>query len=213
MSTATKPAPAKPMIFPDKRSDAEMFDPTLHRGHLDPSRIGGYSEIVQANDISQADALIFRSKNDGRTQEDLYRQIGASPATLPIDLQWLPISGPDGGTSSHVMRQMDQYVNQQGFRPVRWEASAEGKASIPVLDKYGYSIVGPCRYAEDGTIRRGPDVALYWRDGEVARKWEAHKLREQDALSNARPEGYGSGEYAAPGIVEAERHESVTVKH
>ena len=43
--------PSKPLLFADERSDAERFDPRLHRGHLDPSRIPGYSEIVQANDI------------------------------------------------------------------------------------------------------------------------------------------------------------------
>ena len=45
----------KPVLFPDDRADAERFDPQMHRGHLDPSRIPGYSEIVQANDIARAD--------------------------------------------------------------------------------------------------------------------------------------------------------------
>ena len=203
MSTPTKEAPVKPVLFADQRSDAERFDPMLHRGHLDPSRVPGYAEMVQANDIGIADALTFRAANDGRTKEDLYAQIGASPTKMEVELSWLPISGPDGGTSSHVMRQLDQYVNQQGFR----------LATKEDLTSRGFGFPPTGRLAEDGTIRRGPDVALYIRSGEVARKWAAFKFAEQDALSNAHPEGYESGAYAAPGIVEAERHESITVKH
>ena len=203
MSTPTKEAPVKPVLFADQRSDAERFDPMLHRGHLDPSRIPGYAEMVQANDIGIADALTFRAANDGRTKEDLYAQIGASPTKMEVELSWLPISGPDGGTSSHVMRQLDQYVNQQGFR----------LATKEDLTSRGFGFPPTGRLAEDGTIRRGPDVALYIRSGEVARKWQAFKIQEQDALANAQPDAYSKGEYVAPTFREADRHETVTVKH
>ena len=204
MSTAdAKVAPVKPVLFADQRSDAERFDPMLHRGHLDPSRVPGYAEMVQANDIDIADALSFRGANDGRTKEDVYGQIGASPSVMEVELAWLPISAPDGGTSSHVVRQLDQYVNQQGFRL----ATKEDLASR------GFGFPPTARIAEDGTIRRGPDVALYIRSGEVARKWQAFRLQEQDELANARPTAFGGGEYVAPTFREADRHETVSLKH
>lgn len=193
----------KPVLFPDTRTDAEKFDPRLHRGHLDPSRIPGYSEIVQANDVAKADDLLFRSKNDGRVKEDLYRQLGASPETLEVEFAWLPVSGVAGGESSHVYRQLDQYMNQQGFR----------LATREDLDAYGYGFPPTAREAEDGTIRRGPDVALYVRSGEVARMWEAFKRETQDALEGKSPDTYVAGSYVAPAFSEAERHETVTVKH
>ena len=200
MSTIT---PTKPVLFADTRSDAERFDPALHRGHLDPSRVPGYAEMVQANDIDVADALAFRAANDGRTKEDIYAQIGASPTVLDVELAWLPISAPDGGMSSHVVRQLDQYVHQQGFR----------LATEEDLLSRGFAFPPTARRAEDGTIRRGPDVALYIRSGEVARKWQAFKIQEQDALANAQPDAYSKGEYIAPTFREADRHETVTVKH
>lgn len=204
----------KPVLFADTRTDAERFDPTLHRGHLDPSRIRGYSEIVQANDIAKADDLVFRSANAGRTKEDLYRQIGAMPQALPIELQWLPISGAAGGRqSTHAHRQLDQYVNQQGFRLVTWDQDEDGTIRIPVLDEHGYSLEGPSRFAEDGSIRRGPDSALYWRDGEVARKWNTFKEAEQAKMEGVRPDGFQAGAYEAPAWDIEDQHTEVKITH
>jgi len=214
MNDTKKQVPTKPVLFADTRSDAEKFDPMLHRGHLDPSRIRGYSEIVQANDIAKADDLKFRDANQGKTKEDLYRQIGAKPQDLPIELQWLPVSGTAGAPiSTHAARQLDQYVNQQGFRIVTWSRDDSGEIRIPVLDEYGYSLDGPSRFAEDGTIRRGPDSALYWRSGEVARKWEAFKFDQQAEREGARPEGFTSGAYGAPALDIEDSHEQITVTH
>ena len=203
MAAAAEKTSVKPMMFADERSDAERFDPRVHRGHLDPSRIPGYAEKVQANDIAKADALIFRSKNDGRTQEDLYAQVGAMPETLDCELQWLPITNGQGGLSSHVARQLDQYVNQQGFR----------LATKDDLESRGYGFPPTAREAEDGTIRRGPDVALYIRSGEVARMWEAFKIDDQEALANAKPDSYVDGAYSAPAFKAPETRETITVKH
>ena len=176
----------KPVLFPDDRSDAERFDPQMHRGHLDPSRIPGYSEVVQANDIEKADALTFRSLN-GRTKEDLYRQIGATPQALPVEFAWLPISGVAGGPSHAQDRVMDRYRNQEGFRLAVWPEDFE---------PHGYDFPPMGRHAEDGTIRRGADTALFVRSGEVARMWETHRLREQaefegrDTSSSNAPDAF-----------------------
>ena len=198
-----KSGPSKPMIFADDRSDAERFDPTLHRGHLDPSRIPGWSEIVQANDIAKGDALTFRAANQGVTQEDLYAKIGAKPTLLDVEFAWLPITNAEGTTSSHVYRQLDRYVNQEGFR----------LATVEDLESRGYGFPPTARKAEDGSIRRGPDVALYVRSGEVARKWEAFKFAQQAELAGANPDTYAAGGYEAPAFRTPDAHETITVKH
>lgn len=193
---------SKPLLFADERTDAERFDPRLHRGHLDPSRIPGYSEIVQANDIAKADDLVFRDRNKGRTKEDLYHQIGASPQPLPVEFAWLQVSGPRGLESPTAMRHLDHYEHAEGFR----------LATRADLENHGFGFPPAAREAEDGTIRRGPDVALYVRSGEVARMWEAAKFADQAHFAGA-PNAFNSGAFSAPAFDEAEKRETVTVTH
>jgi hypothetical protein len=202
MSEPKDVKPSKPLLFADERTDAERFDPRLHRGHLDPSRIPGYAEIVQANDIAPADALTFRDRNAGRTKEDIYKQIGATPQPLPVELAWLRITGPGGVDSPRAYQELDHYKNAQGFRLARVED----------LEAHGYGFPPAARLAEDGTIRRGPDVALYIRSGEVARMWEAAKIAEQAELAGA-PSTFNAGAYSAPGFDAPETRETITVKH
>lgn len=194
---------AKPAIFPDERSDAERFDPILHRGHLDPSRIPGYSEIVQANDIAKADDLYFREQNKGTTKEDIYRQVGAMPAQLDVEFAWLPVSNGQGGESSHVARQLDRYRNQEGYR----------LATDEDLASRGYQFPPTARRAEDGTIRRGPDVALYVRSGEVARKWEAFKIEQQREIQGDQTSTLQTGDATARAWSNEVARETMTVKH
>jgi hypothetical protein len=193
----------KPIVFSDDRGDAEKYDPNLHAGSLDPSRVPGYAEIVKANDIAQADPLIFRDKT-GMTQEELYAQIGAKPQELPVELAWLRICGPGGAESHSAARELDSAVNQQGFR----------LATKDDLDNYGYGFPPAARMAEDGTIRRGPDVALYIRSGEVARKWEQYYAAETARLegTNALPETLREGDHSVETFSEAER-KTVEVTH
>lgn len=190
----------KPLIFADERTDAERFDPNVHRGTLDPSRIPGYSEVVMANDIDKADDLEFRRAN-GFTKEEMYRKIGASPARLPVEFQWLRVSGAGGAHSAGALRELDYYQNREGFR----------LATEDDLTSHGYGFPPAARRAEDGTIRRGPDVALYVRSGEVARMWETFKFREQKEL-----EGAGGAQTFNPGTevsASEEDRESITIKH
>jgi len=170
---------SKPLLFAESRTDAEKFDPRRHRGTLDPSRVPGYSEIVQANDIAKADPLIFRDRN-GITQEDAYALVGAQPQELEVEFMWLPVSGAAGAPSDAQARALDRYENQEGFRlcTVEFLKSQPWFQGMPPLG----------RVAEDGTIRRGPDVALFWRPGEVARAWEAFKIAESRELQGAPPE-------------------------
>ena len=199
------PKRMKPVLFADERTDAERFDPKLHRGALDPSRVPGYSEQVQANDIAKADDLIFRDRNGGRTKEDLYKEIGASPGPLPVEFSWLRVSGAGGADAPSVLRELDHYTNSQGFRIARWPDDFE---------QHGYGRPPAARIAEDGTIRRGPDVALYVRSGEVARMWDAFKFEEQRRLEGIKaPDEYTAGGFSAEGFVEPEKHETLTVRH
>lgn len=184
----------KPVIFADPRTDSEKFDPNLHRGALDPSRIPGYSEIVQANDIDKADPLIFREQNLGKTKEDLYRQIGAQPQVLPVEFKWLRISGPGGGDSHNALRELDGYKTKEGFSIVTED----------VLKRFGYGFPPAGRRAEDGSIRRGPDVALYMREGEVAQNWEKFYADE-----TARMEGAGMAQTLHAGKYDTETFETV----
>jgi len=166
----------KPVLFPEdlEANPDARFDPEYWEGRTsDPSWIHGYSEVVQANDIAQADDLDFQNamREAGgkiKKKEDAYKLIGAKPQKLPVEFKWLPISGPSGeGMSPDQRRQLDQYENREGFTP----------ATEDVLEKYGYKLSRSAWVGEDGKIRRGPDVGLYYRSGEVARKWSAHKQR------------------------------------
>ena len=187
----------KPVIFADTRTDAEKFDPMLHQGALDPGRIPGYSEIVMANDIAKADDLIFRNQNLGRTKEDIYRQIGVQPQELDVEFKWLRITGPGGSESHSARRDLDSQINQEGFRL----ASEENDI---VARGYGFPPSG--RRAEDGTIRRGSDVALYVRDGKVAQKWEAFRNAETARMENAGLSSeFRAGGDVAPTFEEKER--------
>ena len=193
----------KPMVFSDDRTAVEKFDPRVHQGAVDPGRISGYAEIVQANDIAKADDLIFRNQNLGRTKEDLYKQIGARPQDLPVEFKWLRISGPGGAESPSAHRELDGYQNREGF----------GLATQADLDRYGYGFPADARRTEDGTIRRGPDVALYVRDGEVARNWDKFRdeqtaLMEGAQLSKTRR----AGGYSTETFTEEER-DTVTYAH
>jgi hypothetical protein len=195
--------PDKPVLFPDERTDAERFDPNLHRGTLDPSRIPGYSEIVQANDIADADPLLFRESN-GITKEDAYRLIGATPRELDVEFAWLPISGVAGADMSNLQaRVMDNYTNREGFR-LATEDDLTGRG-------FGFPPLG--RLAEDGTIRRGADTALFVRSGEVARKWNAFKQAEQAALEGRVLDHVSAGGEATEAWMREEARETVTVKH
>lgn len=207
MEDFPKPTPAsedltaKPVLFADERTDAEKFDPAIHRGTLDPTRIPGYSEIVQANDIAKADDLVFREQN-GRTKEDLYRQIGAQPQVLPVEFKWLRISGPGGGESHNARRELDGYQTQEGFTPVFKEEFEQGGR----FERLGYGFPSAGRIAENNTICWGPDVALFARDGEVARKWEKFYAAETARMEGAgMPSGLRAGKYDAETFESAER--------
>lgn len=196
-------SPSKPAIFADDRPDEERFSPALHRGHLDPSRIPGYSEIIRANDIEKADDLLFRDRN-GMTKEDVYRLIGAKPQTLDVEFAWLPVSAAGGAPSQVQSRELDRYQNQEGFR----------LATEDDLSSRGFGFPPLGRLAEDGTIRRGADTALFVRSGEVARAWNAHRKAEQAALEGTTIDAFSAGGYTAEafGAVEEDR-ETVHVKH
>lgn len=189
----------KPVLFPEdlEANPDARFDPEYWEGRAaDPSWVHGYSEIVQANDIAQVDDLDFQNamRDAGgkiKTKEDVYKLIGARPQQLPIELAWLPISGPNGeNMSPDQRRQLDQYENRMGFRP----------ATKDVLDEHGYTLSRSAYIGEDGMIRRGPDVGLYYRSGEVARKWKAHKQRRAAEYEGREilDERLQDGSYVAP---------------
>ncbi len=161
---------SKPVLFTEDY--AQRFDPSNVRVS-DPSRIGGWSETVQANDIEIADDLDFRKAHQSakviKTKEDAYRVIGSGPSKLPIEFKWLQVNGPGGANSPNANAQIDMYTSDQGFL-----LCTKDKFDV-MIENYGYEFNhARWRVAEDGSIRRGYDVALYYRSGDVARKWEQH---------------------------------------
>lgn len=203
-TNAETPKTSKPLLWSDSRTDAEKFDPSLHRGALDPSRIPGYSEIVQANDINKADDLVFREQNQGRTKDFYFKQIGASPRMLDVEFKWLRITGPGGADSSSAARELDVALNQEGFR----------LANVNDLESNGCSLPPSARKAEDGTIRRGPDVALYVRSGEVARLWERYLAEETARQEGSLTPSMYATPYGAVDTFEVEReHKQETITH
>lgn len=187
--------PKKPTLFSDSRDDTQRFDPRLHRGELDPGRIEGYSEIIKANDLAKADPLTFRERN-GFSLEEAYRRVGASPRELDVEFAWLPASSPTGGTLSQAAaQQLDHYQNREGFR----------LATMEDIDERGFQLPLTAHEAPDGTIRRGSDVALYVRSGEVARMWESYRAEEAARMEGAAiPETFTKGEHEAPTFVTEE---------
>jgi len=167
----------KPALFAEDY-DPRRFDPaTLKSGK--PGRIDGYSEIVQANDINKADDLKFREAHSGaaviKTKEDAYKVIGAKPSELPVEFKWLRVNGPGGAHSPTAAAEIDSYTADQGF------VLCTADRFKTLANEFGYKFnKATWRVAEDGTIMRGYDVALFYRSGEVARMWGRH-LREEAA--------------------------------
>lgn len=167
-------AKQKPLLFPEDYNIAR-FDPR-DRQAADPSRIEGYSEIVQANDIEKADPYEFKKAHETakgiRTKEDGFKAVGAKPQQLPVEFKWLRVCGPGGAYSASASAEIDVYTADQGFIPCT-------KDRFDVLsENFGYKFNSNRWWvAEDGTIRRGYDTALFYRSGEVARQWERELQR------------------------------------
>jgi hypothetical protein len=193
----------KPALFSEDNPTDLRFDPWANEGQLDPGRIEGYSEIIKANDIAKADDLTFREQNMGRTKEDLYKQIGAAPRKLKYEFAWLPVSGAAGGAISQAAsQQLDWYMTREGFR----------LASLEEVQAEGFRIGPSAHVAADGTIRRGPDVALYLRSGEVARKWERYRAEKAAQAEGAKlPERFEDGDFATETFVAEEERTRTTL--
>jgi len=201
----------KPLLFPEDYS-ASRFDPN-QRNATDSSRIDGYSAIVQANDIAKADDLRFRDAHSGgshiKTKEDAYKIIGARPQELPVEFAWLRVNGPGGAHSASASAEIDQYTVDQGFVVCT-------KDRFDALSKaYGYQFNSAAwRVAEDGTIMRGYDVALFYRSGEVAKMWEQHRLGENQKAEGMRmPNTITAKGQTADTFVEEEVTEDVLITH
>lgn len=200
----------KPLLFAEDTYDPSAFDPNIwEQRSLDPSRIPGYSEIVQANDLAGVDEFDFqhaqRKNATGsgafRNKEQVYGMIGAHPQELPVNFAWLPISNPGGGgLSPSQARLLDHYTSREGFRLVTVKTQAE------FTDTFGYGFPPTARLEADGSIRRGVDLALYVRPGEVARKWERHRAQlAADAEQSALPDRLSAGAEATETVVKEER--------
>jgi hypothetical protein len=189
----------KPLLWADY--DPTAYDPDVwEQRSTDPSRIPGYSEIVQANDVAKVDDFLFQQRqrefgiSDSRfwNKEAVYRMIGAHPQELPVEFRWLPISNPGGGPlSPDQARQIDHYVNREGFRLVTVKDEADFR------QQFGYDFPPTAHVEADGSIRRGVDLALYARPGDVARKWE-RKRKQMAAEADAPnlPETLSAGDEA-----------------
>jgi hypothetical protein len=211
---APTPKKQKPLLFADDTYDPSQFDPDLwEQRAADPGRIPGYSEVVQANDIAQADDFLFQQRQrefglgDNRfwNKEKVYELIGARPRELEIDFAWLPISGPGGGAlSPDQARMLDHYMNKEGYRLVTVENRDDFRK------QFGYDFPPTARVEADGSIRRGVDLALYARPGDVARKWE-RKRRQLAAEADAPslPDTITAGGYATETFREESQEGSI----
>lgn len=171
----------KPVLFSEDYV-ATRFDPRS-RTAQDPSRIEGWSETVRANDIAKADDLRFREAHvDGtviKTKEDAYKVIGAKPAELPVEFVWLRVNGPGGAHSASAAVEIDSYTADKGF------VLCTRDKFTALEEAYGYKFNhASWRVAEDGMIRRGADVALFFRSGEVAKMWEQYRVEDNARLEN-----------------------------
>jgi len=198
----------KPALFAEDYS-IDKFNPRS-RTASDPSRIGGWSEIVMANDIAKADDLEFREAHreavNISTKEDVYKQIGAKPQELPVEFKWLRINGPGGANSPTANAEVDMYTSDQGFvlcTKDRFDALNEA---------YGYEFNHAAwSVSEDGTIRRGYDVALFYRSGEVARMWDKFLADEAAMAEGASlPSTFGSSKAET---FKEEEVEEITISH
>lgn len=204
-------AKSKPALFPENY-DTSRFDPSRRAGS-DPSRIPGYSERVQANDVAAADDLMFRNAHrDAKnisTKEDVYRQIGTSPGKLPVEFAWLRVNGPGGANSPTANAEVDSYMTDQGYIPC-----TKDKFDL-LAAEYGYSFNSAAwRVAEDGTIRRGYDVALFYRRGDVAEMWKKALAEEAARLEGASfPQQLSARDAAAETFVEEEVEKDVILAH
>lgn len=209
---------SKPVILSHEPAFGELdrFRPDQQM-RFGPDYIPGYTERVMANDIAKADPLLFReahrTSKGAKTQEELYREIGAEPGPLPVELTWLRVSSPSGGNSYSADVKMAEATQQHGFR----------KATVDDLKLYGFGFPPAAHKEPDGTIRR-LDVALYIRHGEVARWWEKHMAdeaanaeratRKTELVADGWDEREGrslSGARATASVVEEQR-ETITVK-
>lgn len=200
----------KPVLFPENYSTSR-FDPTKRAGS-DPSRIPGYAEQIQANDIDAADDLLFRNAHkdskDIKRKEDVYKKIGAKPGKMPVEFAWLRVNGPGGANSPTANAEVDSYMTDQGFIPCT-------KDKFELLSKeYGYTFNDAAwRVAEDGTIRRGYDVALFYRRGDVAEMWKKAIAEEAARLEGASFPHELSASNAAAETFREEEVEEVIISH
>jgi hypothetical protein len=192
----------KPALKPTLFTNEDRFDPKAQNGTSDPGRIEGYSEIVRANDLAKADDYKFREIHGGKTKEDVYKVIGASPRELDCEFGWLPISGGAGGSMSQAAsQQLDHYMSREGFV----------LANEADLTSRGFRLPPTAHIAADGTIRRGSDVALYIRSGEVARKWERYKADLAAEAENALPQNLQGTEFEDLFFREREERRTVEI--
>lgn len=202
----------KPALFPEDY-DAKRYDPK-NRTSQDPSRIEGWSETVQANDLDKSNDLDFRNAHatatNVKSKVDVFRMLGASPAELPVDFAWLRVNGPGGAHSASAAAEIDAYTADKGFimctKP-RFDALSA---------HYGYRFnEATWRVAEDNSIRRGYDVALFYRPGEVARVWDKQLTDDAARVEGKFPETLTSArESSGPAETFVEREvEEVMITH
>ena len=200
----------KPMLFPEDY-DPRRFDPGKNRTSK-PSRIGGYTEILRANDIAKADELKFREAHSGaaviKTQEDAYKVIGATPQELPVEFKWLRTNGPGGAYSPVAAAEVDGYTSDQGF------ILCTKERFDTLADMFGYEFNhASWRVSEDGAIHRGYDVSLFYRSGEVARKWDRFMADEVAKAEGASLPAEITGKNTTAETFSEQEIEEVFIKH
>jgi hypothetical protein len=165
--------PNKPAIFADYVSDDDIAAELSNLDSLDPSRIPGYHEIVQANEIAAADQLTWDNQyaGTGITKEKIYKLIGARPQELPVNFVWLRVAGPDGGNSYSADADR-MWWTERGYRP----------ATLEDITRHGWRMP-PAAHESGGMIRR-LDTALFVVDGRRARAIEKRRADQAAQAEN-----------------------------
>jgi hypothetical protein len=149
----------------------------------DPYYIPGYTEIVKANEIANADDHVWHerySKTD-ITKAKVLAGIGANPQPLPVNFTPLRVSSADGTSNANVTRDLMPY-SRWGYRPAIWPED---------FTKHGFGQPPGYTVRQDGTLHRD-DLQLFVVDGRAERARQESLAREARARENPESKN-GSG--------------------
>jgi hypothetical protein len=171
--------PGKPMILTDyaKENDDDIEALIARNRQLeddfDPMYIAGYTEVLKANSIKEADSLDWANKYEktNLTKSKVYDIIGAQPHEIPLRFTAIRVVGMDGTHNANVSRDLAEYT-RWGYKPATVQDHFRPHGFTPPL---GYTV------QTDGTLRRD-DLQLFVVDARAEKaRLELLARRAQEA--------------------------------